>query len=235
MAEPRHQLLAERGRQGQAAAVLDQQLPAGDRREDRQVDPDVRQRTALVNLRDGLARARGHGLGVASRQPRQGLEEPDHPRARRRARRSSRRRATSAPTTSSPASSSGSSTRFRSPASSATRRGRRTRYKYVGGANNWGSMSVDDERGIVYVPTGSADLRLLRRGSPRREPVRATACSRSTRGRASGCGTSRRSITICGTSTTCRRRSSSPCVTTAAASTPWRTPARPASSTSSIA
>jgi quinoprotein glucose dehydrogenase len=28
-------------------------------------------------------------------------------------------------------------------------------YKYVGGANNWGSMSVDEERGIVYVPTGS--------------------------------------------------------------------------------
>jgi quinoprotein glucose dehydrogenase len=29
-------------------------------------------------------------------------------------------------------------------------------YKYVGAANNWGSMSVDEERGIVYVPTGSA-------------------------------------------------------------------------------
>jgi quinoprotein glucose dehydrogenase len=29
-------------------------------------------------------------------------------------------------------------------------------YKYVGGANNWGSFSIDDERGIVYVPTGSA-------------------------------------------------------------------------------
>ena len=29
-------------------------------------------------------------------------------------------------------------------------------YKYVGGANNWGSISIDDERGIVYVPTGSA-------------------------------------------------------------------------------
>jgi quinoprotein glucose dehydrogenase len=29
-------------------------------------------------------------------------------------------------------------------------------YKYVGGANNWGNFSVDDERGIVYVPTGSA-------------------------------------------------------------------------------
>ena len=30
-------------------------------------------------------------------------------------------------------------------------------YKYVGGANNWGSMSVDEERGILYVPTGSAN------------------------------------------------------------------------------
>jgi quinoprotein glucose dehydrogenase len=29
-------------------------------------------------------------------------------------------------------------------------------YKYVGGANNWGNFSIDDERGIVYVPTGSA-------------------------------------------------------------------------------
>jgi glucose dehydrogenase len=29
-------------------------------------------------------------------------------------------------------------------------------HQYVGGANNWGSMSIDDERGIVYVPTGSA-------------------------------------------------------------------------------
>jgi len=29
-------------------------------------------------------------------------------------------------------------------------------YKYAGGANNWGEMSIDDERGIVYVPTGSA-------------------------------------------------------------------------------
>ena len=27
----------------------------------------------------------------------------------------------------------------------------------MGGANNWGSMSVDEERGIVYVPTGSAN------------------------------------------------------------------------------
>ena len=26
---------------------------------------------------------------------------------------------------------------------------------YVGGNNNWGGMSVDERRGIVYVPTGS--------------------------------------------------------------------------------
>jgi len=29
-------------------------------------------------------------------------------------------------------------------------------WKYVGAANNWGNMSVDDARGIVFVPTGSA-------------------------------------------------------------------------------
>ena len=29
-------------------------------------------------------------------------------------------------------------------------------YKYIGGANNWGEMSIDEERGIVYIPTGSA-------------------------------------------------------------------------------
>jgi quinoprotein glucose dehydrogenase len=28
-------------------------------------------------------------------------------------------------------------------------------YKYAGGANAWGELSVDDARGIVYVPTGS--------------------------------------------------------------------------------
>ena len=28
-------------------------------------------------------------------------------------------------------------------------------WKYAGGTNNWGSMSVDDARGIVYVPLGS--------------------------------------------------------------------------------
>jgi len=29
-------------------------------------------------------------------------------------------------------------------------------YKYQGGSNNWGEMSIDEERGIVYIPTGSS-------------------------------------------------------------------------------
>jgi glucose dehydrogenase len=29
-------------------------------------------------------------------------------------------------------------------------------YKYQGGANNWGEMSIDEARGIAYIPTGSS-------------------------------------------------------------------------------
>src|SRR5262249_50025449 len=29
-------------------------------------------------------------------------------------------------------------------------------WKYIGGANNWGEMSIDETRGIVYLTTGSA-------------------------------------------------------------------------------
>ena len=28
-------------------------------------------------------------------------------------------------------------------------------WKYIGGANNWGEMAIDEERGIAYIPTGS--------------------------------------------------------------------------------
>src|SRR3984893_2311302 len=31
-------------------------------------------------------------------------------------------------------------------------------YKHIGGANNWSGMSLDEERGIVFVPTGSASF-----------------------------------------------------------------------------
>src|SRR4029453_6277340 len=29
-------------------------------------------------------------------------------------------------------------------------------WKTVGGANNWGEQSIDEKRGIIYIPTGSA-------------------------------------------------------------------------------
>jgi len=29
-------------------------------------------------------------------------------------------------------------------------------WKYIGGANNWGEMAIDEARGIAYIPTGSA-------------------------------------------------------------------------------
>ena len=41
-----------------------------------------------------------------------------------------------------------------------------------GGANNWTGMALDEARGIVYVPTGSAVGRFLRRESARRQSLR---------------------------------------------------------------
>jgi quinoprotein glucose dehydrogenase len=32
----------------------------------------------------------------------------------------------------------------------------RTAWQYIGGANNWSGMTLDEERGLVFVPTGSA-------------------------------------------------------------------------------
>ena len=51
------------------------------------------------------------------------------------------------------------------------------------------------------LPDRLADLRLLRRRSHRQQPLRRTACSRSTRAPASACGISRWCTTICGTTT----------------------------------
>ena len=48
-------------------------------------------------------------------------------------------------------------------------------WKYIGGINTWGEMTVDTRRGIAYVPLGSPDLRFLRRRSRRRQSVRHVA------------------------------------------------------------
>jgi len=69
-----------------------------------------------------------------------------------------------------------------------------------GGANAWGGLTVDERRGWVFAATGSATDDFYG-SSP-------TASSRSTRRRAHASGTIRRSITICGTTTTRQRQSS---------------------------
>ena len=119
--QPRHQLLAERRRQGQAAAVLDQQLPAGDRRatgksiltfgNDGTVDLRVGLRAAKDGLETTTAPARsgrtslilGSTTGEAFIAPPGDIRAYDVVTGKM----------------------AGSSTRFRSPASSATTPGRR--------------------------------------------------------------------------------------------------------------
>jgi len=48
-------------------------------------------------------------------------------------------------------------------------------FKTAGGSNSWPGMTVDTARGIVYVPTGAADARLLRRRPRGRQSVRKLA------------------------------------------------------------
>ena len=44
-------------------------------------------------------------------------------------------------------------------------------WKYTGGANNWAGMSVDVERSLVFVPTGSAVLPSARKASETGRPA----------------------------------------------------------------
>ena len=79
-------------------------------------------------------------------------------------------------------------------------------YKDVGGVNTWGEITVDAERGIAYFPTGSPTYDYYGADRPGAN-LFGTRWSRSTRARASACGTSRWCTTISGTSTATRRRS----------------------------
>ena len=111
------------------------------------------------------------------------------------------------------------------------RRGIRRRHVAEGRMENrrrrqhWGELSVDEKRGIVYIPIGSPNSTSTA-ATARATICSATACSRSTREPASASGTSRWSTTTSGTTTTPPRRSSSPCGTTARWSTSSRRPAR---------
>ena len=75
--QPRHQLLAERRWQGPPAAVLDQQLPPGDRCAYRTLDSDLRHRRDRRSAHRSPSRRQD---GLEQQQPGQDLEEPPDPR-----------------------------------------------------------------------------------------------------------------------------------------------------------
>ena len=78
-------------------------------------------------------------------------------------------------------------------------------WKYVGGVNNWGEMTVDTRRGIVYIPLGSPTYDFYgadRAGSN----LSGRRSSRSTRAAGSACGTSSSCTTISGISIRAPRR-----------------------------
>ncbi len=78
-------------------------------------------------------------------------------------------------------------------------------WKYAGAANNWAGMAVDAERGIVYVPTGSAAFDFY--GGDRVATIcLRIRCWRWMRKRANGSGTFRECITISGTAIFRRRQ-----------------------------
>ena len=83
-------------------------------------------------------------------------------------------------------------------------------WKDAGAANNWAGMTLDAERGIVYVPTGSRGLRFLRWRTGSATISLPTRCWRWMRRPASGCGISRECITTSGIAIFRRRRRWSP-------------------------
>jgi quinoprotein glucose dehydrogenase len=80
-------------------------------------------------------------------------------------------------------------------------------YKKQGGVHNWSESTVDEQRGIAFINLGSPRFDFYGGDRPGNN-LFGNSLVASTRARASGCGISRWSITICGT-TTCRRRPSS--------------------------
>ena len=202
---PRRQLLGERGRHGSAADLrVDNFLQEIDARTG-QVHRDVRHGRHGRSARG--PRPRSGDDQPADRHAGQGVREPHHPRLGDQSGVRAPRPATSAPSTCAPARWSGRSTPCRGPGEFGYETWPADAWKTVGGANNWGELSIDDARGIVYMPTGSPKYNFYGGQPPRRQPLRRLPASRSTRARASASGTSRRCTTTSGTSTTTRRRS----------------------------
>ena len=109
----------------------------------------------VVDLREGLGRDPATIGRIQSNTPGQDLREPAHPRLRDGRGVLLAARATCARTTSSPASSRGSSTPCRTRASSATRRGPRTRGNTSAAPTRGARSRSIRSAAIAYFPTGS--------------------------------------------------------------------------------
>ena len=78
----------------------------------------------------------------------------------------------------------------------------------AGGVHNWSEFTVDEDRGIVFVPFGTARYDFYGGNRKGQQPFSRTALSRSMRIPASAYGTFRSCITTCGITTFRPRRSS---------------------------
>ena len=167
---PRRELLGEHGRHGPPPDLQHEQHPAGDRRADRPAHSVVRHGRRRRPARGPRPRSRDDQ--PAEPHCRDASSRTSSSSARRPIRSTRRRLATSARSTCAPARSSGRFTPCRGRASSATTRGRRTRGRRSAAPTTGASSRSTTKRGIVYVPTGSAEVQLLRRQPARRQPLR---------------------------------------------------------------
>ena len=97
-----------------------------------------------------------------------------------------------------------------------------TRGRYTGGVNNWAGMAVDDARGVVYVPTGSASADFYGANRLGDDLFANSLIALDARDRTPASGISRRFVTTSGIAIFRRRPAWSPSRRTAVASTPSR-------------
>ncbi len=108
-------------------------------------------------------------------------------------------------------------------------------WRYIGGVNNWGELTIDAARGIAYIPLGSPNYDFFGADRHRRQPVRHFDRRAGRAHRQAPAGISSWCTTTCGTWTRARHHSSPPSAMRASAATWSRWPARPAGCMCSIA
>ena len=97
-------------------------------------------------------------------------------------------------------------------------------WQYIGGANSWPGMTLDEKRGLVFVPTGSAAADFYGGESPRRQSVRQLPAGARCRHRQAALAFPVREDTTCSTATCPARRRWSRCASRASQSMRWRRP-----------